>query len=325
MAGFSLPHYLQFGAWVFGAAVAISVFAAVFAMMIGLIERKLIGRIHSRYGPTMVGPFGSLQTAADAIKFMQKEILIPRRAHALLFLAAPILMIVLPFVAFAFLPWGPFTFIKSDYDVLAIVAILALNPILILFATWASNNKYSAIGGLRAVSQTLAYEVVLFAALLSVFFASGSFRLSDIVSAQKDLWFIVTQPIAFVLLLFALIAISERQPLDLPEAESEIVQGWLTEYGGPLFAVILLSQYMTFYIIAFASAAIFLGGWVGPLGWWGFAAKIFFAALIFMVSRATYFRLRLDQLLNLSWRFLMPLGFANFFVTILLPGLWFDR
>lgn len=313
---------LYLGITVFISAVAISVFGAVFAMIIGLIERKLIGRIHSRYGPTMVGPFGSLQTAADAIKFMQKEILIPRLAHALLFLAAPILMIVLPFVAFAFLPWGPFTFINSDYDVFAIVAILALNPILILIAAWASNNKYSAIGGLRAVSQTLAYEVLLFVALLAVFFASGSFRLSDIVAAQRELWFIATQPVAFVLLLFALIAISERQPLDLPEAESEIVQGWLTEYGGPLFAIILLSQYMTLYIIAFASAVLFFGGWIGPFGWWGFAVKIFFAALIFMVSRATYFRLRLDQLLNLSWRFLVPLGFANFFVTILLPNLF---
>ena len=297
--------------------ILLTLFGAAFAMFIGLFERKFIGRMHSRYGPNTVGPFGTLQTAADAVKFMQKDIVIPKYADKVLFVASPVLMTLLPFFILAFLPWGKFSFISSPYDLLIVFALIALNPVLILAATWASNSKYSALGGFRAATQILAYEGVLFLAILPVVFASGSFRIADIVASQSNFWFVLTQPFAFILFLFAAIAVSERQPFDLPEAESELVQGWLTEYGGPFFAVILLGQYIMLYVAAFLVGALFFGGWGGVFGWAGFAVKVFIATLIFIISRATYFRLRLDQLLSFSWKFLIPLGFANFIISLI--------
>lgn len=320
---------------IFIGAILISAFGGLFAMFGGLIERKLIGRIHSRYGPTTVGKFGSLQTAADALKFIQKEPFVPRLADKPLFVAAPVALVALAFLVLGFLPWPslktlfaggePLVFIKSDYDLLAVIALLALTPIIILVGAWASNSKYSALGGFRAISLTLAYEALLFISIAPLIFTAGSFKVVDIVAAQQGwFWFALTQPFALILFMFALIAISERQPLDLPEAESELVQGWLTEYGGPFFMLILLSQYLTLFIIAFALAALFFGGWLAPFGWLGFLVKIAVCVLLFIVSRATYFRLRLDQLLDFSWKFLVPLGFVNFFVTILLPRLFQD-
>ena len=299
-------------------AVLLTFFGGLFAAYIGLLERKLIGRIHSRYGPTMVGPYGLLQTVADAIKFMQKDFFVPKRADKLLFIVSPVFLTFLSFLLLSYLPWGNFSFIVSQYDLLIILGIVALSPVIILVAAWASNSKYSSIGGLRAVTQILAYEGVLFLSILPLVFISGSFSLAEIISAQKNYWFMFSEPFAFLLFLFAVIAITERQPFDLPEAESELVQGWLTEFGGPFFAVILLGQYIMLYVASFLLAALFLGGWGGAFGWIGFAVKVFAGVLVFIISRATYFRMRLDQLLDFSWKFLVPLGFANFLLSLLI-------
>lgn len=301
----------------------LTLFAGLFAMFVGLMERKLIGRIHSRYGPMMVGPHGLFQTLADALKFIQKDIFIPKLADKVSFIIAPVLMVVLPFFILMFLSWGGYTFIDSDYDLLFVLSLIALNPILILVGTWASNSKYSSLGGFRAVTQILAYEGVLFLSLLPIVFFAGSFRVSEVVAAQNNYWFMFGQPISFLLFLFAIIAVSERQPFDLPEAESEIVQGWMTEYGGPFFAIILLGQYIMLYVASFAFAALFLGGWGGVFGWWGFALKILAAVFVFIISRATYFRLRLDQLLDFSWKFLIPAGFVNFLITLVVKQFLF--
>ena len=300
-------------------ATAISVFVGAFAAFGGLAERKIIGRIHSRYGPNTTGPYGLLQTVADALKFIAKKPLIPRLSDKPMFIIIPILMVALPFVILAVLPWGKWPVFSSKYDLLFIVALLAIHPILILFGSWAGNSKYAVLGGLRAVSQILAYEGVFFVSLLPVVYAAGSFSVADIVAYQSQhFWLILLQPISFFLFLFALIAISERQPLDLPEAESELVQGWMTEYGGVFFAMILLSQYITLWIGAVSLAALFFGGLGDMLGVPGFLVKIIVAVLIFIFSRATYFRLRLDQLLNLAWKWLIPIGIVNLLLIILI-------
>ncbi|HEY4497561.1 MAG TPA: complex I subunit 1 family protein [Candidatus Paceibacterota bacterium] len=300
-------------------AVGISLFIGAFAAFGGLFERKIIGRIHSRYGPNTLGPFGLLQTSADALKFIGKNPLIPRLADTAIFIAVPILMVALPFTILAVIPFGSTPVWLFSYDLLFIVALLAINPILILLGAWAGNSKYTTLGGLRAVSQILAYEGVFFLSLMPLVYASGSFSIADIVAYQKEhLWLIVLQPISFILFLFALSAISERQPLDLMEAESELVQGWMTEYGGVFFAMIMLSQYATLFIGAVSMAALFFGGWADVFGIPGFFVKIILSALVFVYFRATYFRPRIDQLLNFAWKWLIPLGMANLLLMVIL-------
>lgn len=293
-------------------ATLISAFIGAFAAFGGLAERKIIGRIHSRYGPNTTGPYGLLQTVADALKFIAKKPLIPRLADQWVFIVIPVLMVALPFTILAVVPWGSTPVWSFNYDLLFIVSLLAINPILILLGAWAGNSKYATLGGLRAVSQILAYEGVLFVSLLPLVYVSGSFSVTDIVKYQQGhTWLIILQPISFFLFLVALVAISERQPFDLPEAESELVQGWMTEYGGVFFAMILLSQYVTLWIGVVSLAALFFGGWGDMFGVPGFVVKILLAVLLFIYFRATYFRLRIDQLLFFTWRWLIPLGIAN--------------
>lgn len=301
------------------AAVAISAFVGAFAAFGGLVERKLIGRIHSRYGPMETGPHGILQTVADAVKFIAKEPLIPRLADKPVFIIVPILMVALPFTILTVLPWGHIPVWSFKYDLLFIISLLAINPVLILIGAWAGNSKYATLGGLRAAAQILAYEGVLFLSLAPLVYAAGSFSVADIVAYQREhLWLAILQPLSFLLFLFALIGISERQPLDLPEAESELVQGWMTEYGGVLFAMILLAQYITLWIGAVSLAALFFGGWGDVFGVFGFLAKIVLGVIVFIFLRATYFRLRLDQLLAFTWRGLIPLGIANLLLIVLI-------
>ncbi|MDP3963556.1 MAG: NADH-quinone oxidoreductase subunit H [bacterium] len=301
------------------AAILISAFVGAFAAFGGLAERKIIGRIHSRYGPTETGPYGLLQTIADAIKFIAKQPLIPRLADKPIYIIIPILMVALPFTILVVLPWGHIPVWSFKYDLLFIISLLALNPILILLGAWAGNSKYTTLGGLRAATQILAYEGVLFLSLAPLVYAAGSFSVADIVAYQREhLWLAVLQPLSFLLFIFALIGISERQPLDLPEAESELVQGWMTEYGGVFFAMILLAQYITLWIGAVSLGALFFGGWGDITGIFGFLAKIIFGILLFIYFRATYFRLRLDQLLAFTWKGLIPLGIVNLLLMILL-------
>lgn len=300
-------------------AVGISLLMGVFAAIGGLYERKLIGRIHSRYGPNTTGPYGLLQTAADALKFIAKEPLIPRLADKPIFILVPILMVALPSVILTVIPYGGKPIFSFPFDLLFIVALLAVNPILILLGSWAGNSKYATLGGLRAVSQILAYEGVLFISLLPVVYATGSFSVAEIVAYQQShAWLLWLQPISFVLFLVGLIAISERQPFDLPEAESELVQGWMTEYGGVFFAMILLSQYVTLFIGMASLAVLFFGGWGDVFGVPGLLVKILIGYFIFVFSRAVYFRVRLDQLLGLAWKWLIPIGVFNLLLVVLL-------
>lgn len=290
---------------------------AMYAMFGGLWERKLIARAHSRIGPMYTGPWGLLQTAADAIKFLKKEVIYPRGSDRALFAAAPLMMLVAPFVTIIFVPVGSFVLVQSEYSLLIALALLSFTPIAILVGAWASNSKYSTLGGLRSAGMTMSYEVLISVAVASVILSSGSFSIAQIVQHQHDagLWFVAMQPVAAVLFLIGLIASVERNPFDLVEAESELVGGWKTEYGGVYFSLTLLAEYAKLLVSIMLFVSVFLGGWMGWLGDLGFILKVLFMTAFMFYVRATAMRMRLDQVFTKVWARLIPLGLLNMVAT----------
>lgn len=282
----------------------------------GWLERKVIARVHTRLGPTYTGPFGALQTVADGVKFLRKELIFPRGSDRMLFTLAPILMLVPSFLAFLFIPLGNYTIVSSPYSLVLVLALLTIGPLAILVGSWASNSKYSTLGGLRAAGMTMSYEALVALAAASVALSAGSLDLEVIVSLQEGAWFAVRQPVAFVLFAIGIVASVERNPFDLVEAESELVSGWKTEYGGVLFVLTLFAEYVKLFASMLLFTSLFLGGWSGPLAETGYFLKA--AALVFLmfVLRATAMRLRLDQVFSRVWLKLIPLGLLNFIATV---------
>ncbi|MEB2313533.1 MAG: NADH-quinone oxidoreductase subunit NuoH [Sorangiineae bacterium] len=281
-------------------------------------ERKFAGRMQSRLGPTMVGPAGLLQPLADALKLLQKESIIPASADRLLFRLAPPLTVLFALGTAAVIPFSP-EIIASDLDV-GVLFILALGGLLlfpVFIAGWSSNNKYSLLGAMRAVAQGISYEIPLVLAALVPVILSGSMRLSDIVRFQAAHgWFVVWPPgpglFAFVLFFLAALAEANRIPFDIPEAESELVAGVTTEYTGMQFGLFYLSEYLHTLIVSAVAAALFLGGWDGPLRpglhWMVLKTLVLFASIFWI--RWTLLRFRADQLMSLCWKYLVPGGLA---------------
>lgn len=299
----------------------------LYAMFGGLLERKIIARAHSRYGPMYTGPGGSLQTLADALKFLQKEMIFPKGSDGLLYRLSPLLLVVTPFLAVPLLPIGSFALVNSSYSLLLVLALLSLGPILILWGAWSSNSKYSTLGGLRAAAMTMSYEVLLVVSLASIILTVGSANILDIVAYQSahGMWMAALQPFAFVLFLIALIASVERNPFDLVEAESELVSGWKTEYGGVYFSITLLAEYIKLLVGCILCASIFLGGSGTVLGDIGFLLKVALLTILMFYVRATAIRLRLDQIFSVVWKKLIPLGLVNIIVTALIFSLFGGR
>jgi NADH-quinone oxidoreductase subunit H len=291
---------------------------AGFAILGGWLERKLIARVHSRVGPIYNGPFGLLQTVADAVKFLKKEVIFPVGSDRKLFVLAPLLMFLTSFVSVIFLPLASFTLISSPYSLLIILALLSLTPIAILTGAWASNSKYSTLGGLRSAGMTMAYEVLLAVAVASIILTTHSFSIIEIVAYQQThgMWMVFIQPVAFVLFMIAAVASVERNPMDLTEAESELVGGWKTEYGAVYFSLTLLGEYVKLLIMTILISCLFLGGWTDFAGEFGFVIKILLLTMFMIYIRATAMRLRIDQLLHQLWTKLIPLAFLNFLITI---------
>jgi NADH-quinone oxidoreductase subunit H len=299
------------------AGVIFNIFA-VYAMFGGLLERKVIARVHSRIGPMYTGPFGLLQTAADAVKFLRKEIIFPVGSDRQLFVLAPLLMCMTAFAAIIFVPIASFTLIQSDYSLLIVLALLSISPIAILAGSWASNSKYSTLGGLRSAGMTMAYEVLLAVAVASIIFTTKSLSIQGVVAFQDahGIWLALLQPVAFALFLISAIASVERNPFDLTEAESELVGGWKTEYGGVYFSFTLLGEYMKLLVTLLLTTSLFLGGWTDAGGEIGFAIKVIILTVLMFYIRATAMRLRIDQLLNTVWTRLVPLAFLNLLITM---------
>jgi NADH-quinone oxidoreductase subunit H len=281
-------------------------------------ERKMAARMQSRLGPTMVGPMGLLQPLADVVKLFQKEDIIPRNADRALFNLAPPLMVIVALGAAAVLPVAP-SAIAADLDVgvLYLLAIGALGVLPVFAAGWASNNKFALLGGMRAVAQSVSYEVPLVLAALVPIVLSGSMRLSAIVAFQASHHWLVTWPFflgvpAFLLFMLAMLAEANRMPFDIPEAESELVAGVTTEYTGMKFALFYVGEYVHTLVASAVAAALFFGGWDGPFApglWWMVAKTLLLFAAVYWV-RWSLLRFRSDQLMALCWKYLVPAGVA---------------
>jgi NADH-quinone oxidoreductase subunit H len=301
--------------------VAVFTFVALNAMFLVWLERKVAGHIQLRIGPKEVGPFGVLQTVIDALKLVAKELITPRPASSFLFKLAPILVFIPAVVPFVVLPFGKMLQIRDlNAGLMLIFAFGGINVIAILMGGWASNNKYALLGAMRSVAQNVAYEIPLLLSAMSVVLMAGSLSLRQIVEAQQGVWFVFCQPVAFLLYMIAATAETNRAPFDIPEAESELVAGFHTEYSGMRFSLFFLAEYTEMFVVASVGTTLFLGGWRGPFlpGIWWFMAKVFFLIFVAMWARWTFPRVRFDQLMNFAWKYMTPLALANLMATAVL-------
>ena len=298
--------------------IGVLAFVVLNALALTWVERKVAGHMQRRIGPKEVGPYGLIQPIADALKLLVKEILTPCAVDKPLYIIAPILIFVPVMVSFVVIPFGARLVVKDiNVGILVILAFSSLTILSILMAGWGSNNKYALMGAVRSIAQNIAYEIPLLLALLPVIMMANSFSLNAIVEAQRGLWFVVYQPIAFVIYFICCVAETNRTPFDLPEAESELVAGYHTEYSGMRFALFFLAEYTNMFIVSAIAATFFLGGYQGPFlpGIVWFLLKSYLLVFVIMWLKWTYPRVRFDQLLNISWKALIPLAFINLLVT----------
>ena len=301
--------------------VAILAFIAGNAMALVWMERKVAGFIQRRPGPNQLGPAGVLQSVADAVKLLFKQILKPSNADSIIFFLAPILSFFPVALLFMPLPFSPFfTAYSPNLGLLLILAFSGINVLAVFLAGWSSNNKYSLYGAALGVSQSVAYEIPLLLAVLAIAFQHGTLNLSEIVEQQGGWpwqWNVFTQPLAFLIYFISIFGETNRSPFDLPEAESELTAGFHTEYSGMGFALFFLAEYANMVLVCCVATALFLGGWKGPFldGFWWFLAKAYGLLFIMMWVRWTYPRARFDMLLNLNWKWLLPLGALNLLAT----------
>jgi len=321
--------------------VAIIGFVCVSVLALVWLERKISARIQMRTGPMMVGPRwmaeqsmwlgGLFQTAADAIKMLTKEMIVPGRADPLPFVLAPIFIVTVCLTAFVVLPFGPALSVSDlNIGILHIVAISSLTVLSIIMAGWSSNNKYSLLGGLRSAAQMLSYEIPLIFALLGPILLAGTLSMQGIVlaQAQMGLWFVVPSLLGFVIYFVASIAEVNRPPFDIPEAESELVAGYVSEYSGMMFAMFFLAEFANMFLVCGVAATVFLGGWLVPFApipshdssWiWIYrlaGVAVFFVktmalVLVMMWIRWTFPRVRPDHLMNLGWKYMLPGALLN--------------
>lgn len=282
------------------------------------IERRLLAVWQDRLGPNRVGPFGSLQPVADGIKLFTKEDWIPPFADKPVFVLAPAIIMVAVLMAFVVVPFAPgLVLVDLNIAVLFFLGMTSLTVYSIVLGGWSSNNKYSLLGGLRAAAQLLSYEVFLGLSITGTVMLAGSFRLTDIVEAQRGLWFVIPQFFGFVLFLIAGVAETHRLPFDLPEAETELGAGFHTEYSGMKFGMFFIGEYLGMILISAMITVLFFGGWHGPflppIIW--FALKTSFFLGFFILLRAALPRPRIDQLMSFGWKVLLPLSLINLLVT----------
>lgn len=282
------------------------------------LERRLLALWQDRYGPNRVGPFGLLQVVADGVKIFMKEDWVPPFADKPVFILAPAIIMVTVLLSFAVLPVAP-GIIISDLNIglLFVLALSSLGVYSVVLAGWSSNNKYALLGGLRAAAQMISYEVFMGLSLMGVVLLAGSFSLSAIVEAQRKIWFVIPQFLGFVLFLIAGLAETRRTPFDLPEAESELVAGYHSEYSGMKFGMFFVGEYLGVTLISALITVLFFGGWLGPvlppIVW--FALKTLFFIAFFILLRASLPRPRFDQFMSWGWKVMLPLALANLVVT----------
>ena len=291
------------------------------------LERKVLGHIQVRLGPMRVGPHGLLQPFADARKLMFKEDIVPQAADRVLYFLAPTFALITSFISFAVIPFGDrvrlfgrsIDLVITDVNIglLFVFGVASLGIYGIVLGGWASNNKYALLGALRSAAQMISYELSLGLSVMGVLMLSRSLSLVEIVNAQSRAWFIVLQPIGFLIFLICAIAETNRAPFDLPEAETELVAGFHVEYSSMKFAMYFMAEYANMITVSAMATTLFLGGWRGPLlppvVW--FMLKLFLFIFLFIWLRATLPRFRYDQLMRFGWKVLLPVALANVMVT----------
>ncbi len=314
-------------------AAIIVAFATLFALTV-LLERKGLGRIQNRYGPNRVGPFGLFQPLADAVKSLTKEDIVPRAADHVVHYLAPLVLVGAAFLAYAVLPIGRnMTAVNLDAGVLFFFAIGAATELAVFMAGWSSRNKYSLLGAMRAIAQMISYEIPLILSSVAVIMISGTLSTTAIVEEQAHYssifphWNVFTPwgLAGFVLFMIAATAETNRSPFDLPEGESEIIAGYFIEYSGFKFALFFLAEYLEMFAVSGLGITLFLGGWSAPFSfltflpsWFWFFAKLLVFIMVFIWVRGTLPRLRMDQLMNFAWKFMLPMSL----IVIFAAGLW---
>jgi NADH-quinone oxidoreductase subunit H len=306
------------------------IFAVIFGIVpvMTVVERKLIGRFQHRYGPNRVGPFGLLQPLADLFKLISKQGFRPDNAIPMLYVLGPLLPVLAAVMALAIIPFGD---VQDGVGLYGIDVPIGLRYFFavgsigfygILLGGWSSGSKYSLLGAMRGAAQLISYEVSMGLSLLGVVMMGGTLSLVGIVHAQGNLWFIFPQFVGFLIFMLAGFAETNRTPFDMPEADAELVQGFMTEYGGMRFGSFLMVEYLEIIVVSGVAAAMFLGGWMGPGPSWldpiWMLAKIFGLVFVFVWVRATLPRLRYDQLMSFGWKVLLPLATLNVLVTAIL-------
>ncbi len=286
--------------------------------MLVWIERRLLALWQDRYGPNRVGPFGVLQTVADAIKLITKEDWIPPFADKPVFVLAPLVITVTTLLAFAVVPIAPgIGIVDMNIGLLFFLAMSSLAVYSVVLGGWASNNKYALLGCFRATAQMLSYEVFMGLALMGVVMLAGSFNLRDIVEAQRGLWFFIPQILGLITFAVAGIAETRRLPFDLPEAETELIAGFHTEYSGMKFGLFFVGEYIGIILVSAMIVTLFFGGWLGPLlppvVW--FLLKTAIVIGLFILLRASLPRPRYDQLMAYGWKVMLPLTLVNLLIT----------
>jgi NADH-quinone oxidoreductase subunit H len=283
------------------------------------LERRLLALFQDRLGPNRVGPAGLLQVAADMIKIFLKEDWVPPFADRPVFLMAPVIVLASAMMSFAVIPFAP-GLIVSDLHIgiLFFLAMSSLGAYSVILAGWASNNRYSIIGAMRGSAQTITYEVFMGISLMGVVMISGSFSLTDIVEAQRKIWFFIPQFLGFVIFFIAGLAETHRIPFDIPEAENELVAGFHSEYSGIKFGMFFVGEYAGITLVSAMITALFFGGWLGwgflpPIVW--FLLKTFIFICLFILIRASLPRPRYDQLMEYGWKYLLPLSLINLLAT----------
>lgn len=288
-------------------------------LILALLERKVASWAGQRVGPNRLGPHGWLQSIADGLKLMGKEDITPVRADKFIYKIAPMIVFSVPILLLAVIPYGKgMAPINLDLGIFYFLGISAISTLAFFMAGWGSNNKYSLLGGMRAVAQMISYEIPLLFSLLGVVMISQSFNLGDIVEAQKTIPFIFLQPLAFVIYIIAGMAEANRAPFDLVEAEQELVAGPFTEYSGLRHGLFWLGEYANLVVMASLATTVFLGGWQGPEflpGWVWFWLKVGVVIFFTMWVRWTLPRLRVDHLMHLAWKVLLPLSILNIMLT----------
>lgn len=312
----------DFGAtWLIGAIVVMT-FLAVNVLFLVLMERKLAGHFQRRVGPYEVGPHGALQTVADMVKLLGKQLLTPVATDRFVFLLAPLLVFLPTLTVASLIPVsGAEAFADQPYGLLVIVALSGITVLAIFMSGWASNNKYSVLGGMRSVAQVIAYEIPILLSALAVVFLAQTTNLRLIVQAQQHtVWYILLQPVAAVLYFIGITAETNRAPFDIPEAESELIGGFHTEYSGMRFAMYFFAEYTNMTVLAALGATLFLGGYAGPWlpGPVWLLLKAYAVVFVMIWIRWTYPRLRFDQLMSFAWKLLIPVALVNLFVTAVL-------